>query len=72
MAALGSLLRASTHGAAVWPSYIWEVTLGRSSSDSIVITCKIFQFPRIELILASMNLYLLSLLWLPVCLWGLA
>lgn len=26
------------------PSYIWEVILGRSLSDSIVITYKIFQF----------------------------
>lgn len=52
-------------------SYIWEVILGRSPGDSIVIMYKIFQFSRIELVLASMNLHLLSFLCLPVCLWGL-
>lgn len=42
-------------------SYIWEVILGRSYSDSIVITYKIFQFSRIELVAAPMNLCHLSL-----------
>lgn len=52
-------------------SYIWEVILGRSPGDSIVIMYKIFQFSRMESVLASMNLHLLSVLCLPVCLWGL-
>lgn len=52
-------------------SYIWKVIPGRSPGDSIVIMYKIFQFSRIELVLASMNLHLLSFLCLSVCLWGL-
>ena len=52
-------------------SYIWEVIPGRSRGASIVIAYKIFQFSRIELVLASMNLHLFSFLCLPVCLWGL-
>lgn len=52
-------------------SYIWEVIPGRSPGDSIVIMYKIFQFSRIELVLVSMNLHVLSFLCLPVCLWGL-
>lgn len=52
-------------------SYIWEVILGRSPGDSIVIMYKIFQFSRIESVLASMNLHLVSILCFPVCLWGL-
>lgn len=52
-------------------SYIWEVIPGRSPGDSIVIAYKIFQFSRIESVLASMNLHLFSFLFLPVCLRGL-
>ena len=52
-------------------SYIWEVILGRSCRASVVITYKIFQFFRIESVLASMNLHLFSFLCLSVCLWGL-
>lgn len=52
-------------------SYIWEVVPGRSCGVSIVTTYKIFQFSRIELVLASMNLHLFSFLCLSVCLWGL-
>lgn len=52
-------------------SYIWEVIPRRSCGASIVITYKIFQFSRIESVLASMNLHRFCVVCLPVCLWGL-
>lgn len=51
-------------------SYIWEVILGRSRGDSVVITHKIFQFSRIDLVVAPMNLHLFSF-YVPAGLWSL-
>lgn len=71
MVALGSLQRVSTNGAAVVTVIYLGSYPGRSPGDSIVIMYKIFQFSRIESVLAPMNLHLFSFLCLPVCLWGL-